>query len=361
MLKKFEDLRDKYNKKFRDSNDDPDEASTEKYFIDPFLKALGYDPGDPDLVKVQFRADPHKIKDSRVDYALLREGSPIMYVESKPLRDNLQNSTYVHQIKHYFGLKKEVEFVILTNGYEYRFFTDLKYRHILDTEPFRVFNLNEINQELVEGFLSLFTPENFDSGTIKQYANQWMREDRVYTFLKKEFSNPSYKFLSYLSNSVFGAAKKEIKKDVRKALGNIVLSLNRSDFKETPIDPPSDPVKNSDPEDEKNIFEIQSAKHKNLEYFRFQKDVIKVKDWAEMYVYVFKSLCELGKSKLMEISRDHKGLKINNNPDLIKAPKEISNGLYISAWNDTDTKIRYLKKALEAFNMKDALFIKLKN
>ncbi|MCY4170155.1 MAG: type I restriction endonuclease [Bacteroidetes bacterium] len=361
MLKQLEELRDKYNNKFRNSNDDLSEASTEKIFIDPFLSALGYDPGDPDLVKVQFKAVSRGIKGAKVDYALHREGSPIMYVESKRLRSDLRNIDYIDQISLYFSSKKEVEFVILTNGYEYRFFTDLKDLNILDSEPFRVFNLNEINQELVEGFLSLFTPENFDSDTIKQNAYHWKLEDRVYTFLKNEFSNPSGNFLSFISKSVLGNAKKKSKQDVKKALCNIVLSLNRSDFKEIPIDPSPAPITKSDPKEEKNIFEIQSAKHKNLEYFRFQKDVIKVKDWAEMYVYVFKSLCELGKSKLMEISRDHKGLKINNNPDLIKAPKEISNGLYISAWNDTDTKIRYLKKALEAFNMKDALFIKLKN
>ncbi|MCY3595659.1 MAG: type I restriction endonuclease, partial [Bacteroidetes bacterium] len=101
------------------------EAKTEAFFVRPFLRSLGYESSNPELVDPQYLADPHDIKTGKVDYALLRNGEPIIFVEAKKLHQSLDTPETINQIKRYFNNVLEVDFVILTNGNEYRFFTDL--------------------------------------------------------------------------------------------------------------------------------------------------------------------------------------------------------------------------------------------
>ena len=70
------------------------EAQTRYALIDPLLRELGWDTGDPALVIPEY-----KVGGGRADYALLNNGKPIMMVEAKnlgtPLQDGLdQGITY---------------------------------------------------------------------------------------------------------------------------------------------------------------------------------------------------------------------------------------------------------------------------
>ncbi len=61
------------------------EALTRYALIDPLLRELGWDTGDPDLVVPEYKTD-----DGWPDYALLSDGKPIMMVEAKKLDTSLQ-------------------------------------------------------------------------------------------------------------------------------------------------------------------------------------------------------------------------------------------------------------------------------
>ncbi len=71
------------------------EMQTRYALIDPLLRELGWDTGNPDLVIPEYKTD-----DGSADYALLRNGKPIMMVEAKkmdtPLPDRVltQGLTY---------------------------------------------------------------------------------------------------------------------------------------------------------------------------------------------------------------------------------------------------------------------------
>jgi len=351
MLKQIEDLRDKL-KKINDKNQNLDEEQTKAIFISPFLRALGYQTDDPDLVMVQYRADPHDIKGGKVDYALLREGDPVIYVEAKPLHDTLENPKYINQIRRYFSGFKKVHFVILTNGNQYQFFTDLREPNRLDRKPFRVFNLSEVNKDL-EKYLSLLSPQSFNSEKAKHLAVQWARSEQVYTYLKQQFDTPSEKFVSLLSKLIFSSSKLEIKEDVKKALRDVDLSLADSESEDLSIIGP-------DPSEEKNPFAIEFAKRQKIEYFRFQNEKI-IGNISDMYVHVIKDLYETDRHKLIEISKTIKSLKITSSPGSIRKPMKISDGVYVGTNLSTSDKIRLLKKGLTEFNMEDSLRVKLQD
>jgi hypothetical protein len=63
---------------------------------------------------------------------------------------------------------------VVTNGIEYRFFTDLRDRNVMDEEPFFTFNVLDYDSKELDN-LKFFHRDNFDTSAISRQA-----EDMVY-------------------------------------------------------------------------------------------------------------------------------------------------------------------------------------
>lgn len=136
------------------------EAQTRSYLIDPFMRALGFEPNEPNDVEQEFTAD-FVANNRKVDYALKKNGSPIIFVEFKPATTKL---SYEHtkQLQQYISTKLNVRFGILTNGLEYSFFADIDNPNVMDDEPFLVVDIRNFD----DGFareLVCFSKTDFDS------------------------------------------------------------------------------------------------------------------------------------------------------------------------------------------------------
>jgi hypothetical protein len=92
------------------------EQNTKAGLIAPILRALGWDTEDFREVHLEYRPRPG---DNPVDYALLLNGQPRMFVEAKALGQNLDDRKWAGQIMGYAGVAG-VRWVVLTNGDEYR-------------------------------------------------------------------------------------------------------------------------------------------------------------------------------------------------------------------------------------------------
>ncbi len=93
------------------------EENTKHALIEPVLRALGWDLGDLDEVRCEYKL---KQTDNPVDYALFVHGGLRLLVEAKALGENL--SKYAHQIMGYAGVAGIVEWIVLTDGNEYRIY-----------------------------------------------------------------------------------------------------------------------------------------------------------------------------------------------------------------------------------------------
>lgn len=90
------------------------ESQTRLSLVDPVLKALGWDPQDPSLVKVEYPVRQRNRRHTRVDYALLDlNDEPIAFVEAKKLGTDLGRAH--HQLFEY-GTGESVPYAIATNG-----------------------------------------------------------------------------------------------------------------------------------------------------------------------------------------------------------------------------------------------------
>ena len=91
------------------------EALTRSALIDPLLRALGWDTEDPDAVVPEYNA-----KAGRVDYALLRDGSPAVMVEAKKLDTPLQGKVVEQGIS--YCINQGVGCFAVTDGRRWRIY-----------------------------------------------------------------------------------------------------------------------------------------------------------------------------------------------------------------------------------------------
>lgn len=184
------------------------EAQTRQNLIDPFLDAMGYDHTDISIVKVEEKADILKDGLKRVDYVIYptkKDEEPTILIEAKyhNSREKLEN--HLKQLKPYFenirSQAKRVEFGILTDGIEYRFYTDLDKDNLLDNEPFMVVNLEKLTSKDFE-YLKKFSRNSLNVEEARSFALGKKYTDKFSAYLKKETKNPSVDLLDFFKAKI---------------------------------------------------------------------------------------------------------------------------------------------------------------
>lgn len=174
------------------------EEATKMALIVPFLNTLGYDIYDPTEVLPEYVAD-FAIKKAgqfeKVDYALAINGTIVMIVEAKARGQKAE--AHDGQISRYFNGLITTKVAIVTNGTEYRFFTDLRDRNVMDREPFFSFNIFEYGSKEIEN-LKLFHRDNFDTAAIGRQAEEMVYVKGMTQLIGNLLRSPSEEFIRFL-------------------------------------------------------------------------------------------------------------------------------------------------------------------
>lgn len=175
------------------------EEATKTSLIMPFLKILGYDVFDPFEVHPEFIADIGIKKGEKVDYAILRDEKPVILIECKHYADGLD--PHNSQLFRYFHTT-EAKFSLLTNGLEYRFYTDLVTPNKMDEKPFFEFKITDIKDtEIAE--LRKFHKSVFDLDSISSAASDLKYFNELTILVNSEMHNPTEEFVRYFSRQVY--------------------------------------------------------------------------------------------------------------------------------------------------------------
>ena len=129
------------------------EEATKTALIMPFFSMLGYDVFNPQEFVPEFTADVGIKKGEKVDYAIMKDGQPVILVECKAITENLDR--HDSQLFRYFGTTT-AKFAILTNGQYYRFYTDLDNPNKMDEDPFLTINILDIRDNPSDDFIRFF-------------------------------------------------------------------------------------------------------------------------------------------------------------------------------------------------------------
>ena len=146
------------------------EETTKQALILPLLDILGFSAFDPNKVRAEHQADFPGVKaGERVDYALFCHGNPVMFIEAKPFLEKLTN--HCPQLSRYFNAVPEVSICAITNGQEWRFFTDLTNKNIMDIEPFLTIDVTEM-QDSDMAQLYQFRHDQFQPEALRSLAEE---------------------------------------------------------------------------------------------------------------------------------------------------------------------------------------------
>ena len=175
------------------------EEATKNAFIMPFLQCLGYDVFNPLEVVPEYVTDIGTKKGEKIDYAILKDGVPIILIECKHWAQNLD--LHDGQLLRYFHVSK-AKFSILTNGITYRFYSDLVESNKMDEKPFLEFTINEIKDNQIDE-LKKFHKSYFDIDSIVNTASELKYTNELKQLISNEFSNPSEAFIKLLASQVY--------------------------------------------------------------------------------------------------------------------------------------------------------------
>jgi hypothetical protein len=175
------------------------EEATKNALIMPFIQALGYDVFNPLEVVPEYVCDIGTKKGEKIDYAIMRDGKPIILIECKHWKQDL--TLHDNQLLRYFHVSN-AKFGVLTNGIVYKFYTDLETANRMDEKPFLEVDITEIKNNEIEE-LKKFHKTYFDIENILSSANELKYTRELKEVINKEFTNPTPEFVKLIAKQVY--------------------------------------------------------------------------------------------------------------------------------------------------------------
>lgn len=176
------------------------EEATKNALVMPLIRALGFDVFDPLEVVPEFTADVGTKKGEKVDYAIMQSGQPIMLFECKRAGTNL-DLEHASQLFRYFTVTT-ARVAVLTNGVEYRFFTDIDEPNKMDRRPFFVFSLESPKKgEIAE--LRRFSKSTFNLDEVSSVASSLKYSRGIRDVLARQLEEPSEEFTRFFVRELY--------------------------------------------------------------------------------------------------------------------------------------------------------------
>ncbi len=177
------------------------EAMTRNSLILPFIQALGYDVFDPNEVVAEFTADIGTKKGEKIDFAIIRDGQPVIMIECKPMGCTLDGGK-CNQLHRYFPTHTSARIGVLTDGVIYLFFTDLDQQNIMDSRPFMKIDLSNFNDRHLPELQKL-SKDRWDINGALSSASSLKYVSEVKKYFSDEVSAPSDEFVRYFASRVY--------------------------------------------------------------------------------------------------------------------------------------------------------------
>lgn len=187
------------------------EETAKVALVIPFIRLLGYDPGIPREVRLEYAADftvgdGKKLAD-RMDFAIFDKSGtkPLMVIETKPLGTDLLAKS--QQLARYISQMPDLHFGIITDGCHYLFFGDLENPNQMDREPFFSFSLDDRKADWpkIAAFLGKFSRDAFNAETLVTDAENSRYRQAMIDRLVRALRNPGgdENFLRWLTEDIY--------------------------------------------------------------------------------------------------------------------------------------------------------------
>lgn len=193
------------------------EENTKATLIEPVLRALGWDTEDLDEVQREYRV---KTRDKPVDYALFSMRTVRLFIEAKALGENLDDRRWASQIMGYATVAG-VEWIVLTNGNEYRIYNAHAPVAVEDKLLRRV---SVMDSQPAQETLELLAKPRLEENRIEVLWRAHFVDRQVRAAIEHLFSRESNDML--LVNYVAGRTKNLTAEEIRSSIARCRVSLD---------------------------------------------------------------------------------------------------------------------------------------
>ncbi len=217
------------------------EEATKTSIIMPFFAMLGYDVFNPLEFTPEYTADVGIKKGEKVDYAIMKDGQPIVLIEAKWIGEPLNK--HDSQLFRYFGTTS-AKFGILTNGLIYRFYTDLEEPNKMDSVPFLEINILDLKETQVPE-LKKFHKSTFNIDEIINVASELKYSNEFKQSFASELQNPSDELVKLFLSKIYKGTKtqnviEKFRPIVKKSLNQFISEMMNDKIKNAlSVDEPS--------------------------------------------------------------------------------------------------------------------------
>lgn len=146
------------------------EQATKQSLVGPLFTLLGYDLTDPRECIPEYKTDfgiGRSVKP--VDWAFISGSKPIFFVEAKEAAKRLGG--YSEQLADYFAKSTDVKLGILTNGVQWKFFTDVENANVMDKEPFVTWDVMSDEEPPID-LLTVLRKAQYSPQLIRTFAER---------------------------------------------------------------------------------------------------------------------------------------------------------------------------------------------
>lgn len=255
------------------------EEATKTAFIMPFIQSLGYDIFNPSEVIPEFTADFGIKQGEKVDYAIFKDGQPTILIECKCHLGTLE--LHNSQLFRYFSTTP-AKFGLLTNGIEYRFYTDLAEVNKMDEKPFFTFNITDVKEVQIDE-LKKFAKAYYNEEIISTSASELKYMNEIRLMISKEISDPSSGFVSYFARQIYpGKVTQRIselftsllKKSFAQYINDLITDRLKAALAKESEEQAADLPKDIEIDDDVNGLDIETT-DEELEAFYIVKSILR--------------------------------------------------------------------------------------
>lgn len=319
-----------------------DEENTKRKIIEPLIELLGWDVLSSDVeleYSVQMGSGTKK-----VDYALKREGTPVVFVEAKGC-DTPLDQGHVNQLKSYMR-QVGVDWGLLSNGGTFEIF-----RRDLSSNRPREISLAEFTIEEVpdnEHPLKALSRESIDSGESRQIAEKIEAVQEAITSLRDNKEALAEDVTSVVTDVAGSAVSQQVENEAKGFVDDLIETLGEQAHRTAAIQGP--PSGSREPHDGEYVIRLT---RNGREVYRVAEEV-QSEAMGALVNYLINEEGLLNEIEIPYIPGTGRGSRalINDKPEHpsgadMRGQQRVSGGYYLLTNLSSDDKKRYVSELPE--------------
>lgn len=198
-----------------------DEQNTKRKLIEPLLELLGWDMLSPEVeleYSVQMGSGTKK-----VDYALMLEGTPVVFVEAKGVDSSISDS-HRNQLKSYMR-QTGVDWGLLTNGVQLELLKRKKEADRPDEVSLGTFSLRELNDNV--HFLRALSKNSIETGEAERIAENIEATHRAATHLRQHKESIANQITQVVTDEVGDSVSQTVQDGAKQFVDVLASSLQQ--------------------------------------------------------------------------------------------------------------------------------------